>query len=157
MSLCLSADPGPRGGCRGIDASGSGNSVWGECGEREPAAAAGSEGRCSARTARRGSAVGPDRGPGRSGARDAETPDITVEELRAALAGRGQLRLWDTAALLRPPPDHAQKTAHASEQDRPDILKRREAWFERQPDLDPAWLVIIDETRAKFVIQPMPA
>ena len=36
------------------------------------------------------------------------------------------------------------KTAHASEQDRPDVLKRREAWFEAQPDLDPARLVFID-------------
>ena len=38
------------------------------------------------------------------------------------------------------------KTAHASEQDRPDILKRREAWFEGQLDLDPERLVFIDET-----------
>jgi transposase len=29
------------------------------------------------------------------------------------------------------------KTAHAAEQDRPDILRRRWAWFESQPDLDP--------------------
>jgi transposase len=40
------------------------------------------------------------------------------------------------------------KTAHASEQDRPDILKRREDWFEAQPDLDPERLVFIDETWA---------
>ncbi len=40
------------------------------------------------------------------------------------------------------------KTAHASEQDRPDILKRREAWFESQLDLDPEKLVFIDETWA---------
>jgi transposase len=40
------------------------------------------------------------------------------------------------------------KTAHASEQDRPDILKRRQAWFEGQLDLDPARLVFIDETWA---------
>jgi transposase len=40
------------------------------------------------------------------------------------------------------------KTAHAAEQDRPDILKRRLAWFEGQPDLDPARLVFIDETWA---------
>ena len=40
------------------------------------------------------------------------------------------------------------KTAHAAEQDRPDILTRREAWFEGQLDLDPARLVFIDETWA---------
>jgi transposase len=52
-------------------------------------------------------------------------------------------------ALLPPPQDHAQKkTAHAAEQDRPDILKRREDWFEGQLDLDPERLVFIDETWA---------
>ena len=40
------------------------------------------------------------------------------------------------------------KTAHASEQDRPDILKQREAWFANQLDLDPERLVFIDETWA---------
>ena len=40
------------------------------------------------------------------------------------------------------------KTAHAAEQDRPDILKRRWARFEGQPDLDPDRLVFIDETWA---------
>ena len=35
-------------------------------------------------------------------------------------------------------PDVQKKTAHAAEQDRPDILKRREDWFEGQLDLDPA-------------------
>jgi len=42
----------------------------------------------------------------------------------------------------------AKKTAHASEQDRPDILKRRKAWFDSQLDLDPTRLVFIDETAA---------
>jgi len=52
-------------------------------------------------------------------------------------------------ALLPPPPDHAQKkTAHASEQDRPDVLKRREDWFDGQLDLDPERLVFLDETWA---------
>ncbi len=40
------------------------------------------------------------------------------------------------------------KTAHASEQDRPDILKRRQDWFDGQLDLDPEHLVFIDETWA---------
>src|ERR1700712_4222974 len=40
------------------------------------------------------------------------------------------------------------KTAHASEQARPDVAARRQAWFDAQPDLDPADLVFIDETGA---------
>lgn len=39
-------------------------------------------------------------------------------------------------------------TAHASEQERPDILKRREGWLEDQLGLDPERLVFIDETWA---------
>jgi hypothetical protein len=38
------------------------------------------------------------------------------------------------------------KTAHASEQDCPDALKRREDWFKDQFDLEPAKLVFINET-----------
>jgi hypothetical protein len=44
--------------------------------------------------------------------------------------------------------DSEKKTAHAAEQDRPDVLKQREDWFESQLDLDPARLVFIDETGA---------
>lgn len=45
-------------------------------------------------------------------------------------------------------PDVQKKSAHAAEQDRPDILKRREAWFDDQLDLDPGRLIFIDETWA---------
>lgn len=45
-------------------------------------------------------------------------------------------------------PSRAKKTAHAAEQDRPDIVKRRQAWFDGQLDLDPERLVFIDETWA---------
>ena len=52
-------------------------------------------------------------------------------------------------AVLRAPEDHAQKkSGHAAEQDRPDVVARREAWFEGQLDLDPHRLVFIDETGA---------
>jgi transposase len=52
-------------------------------------------------------------------------------------------------AVPEPAPDHAQKkTAHASEQGRPDVLKRRRDWFEEQLDLEPERLVFIDETWA---------
>jgi transposase len=36
------------------------------------------------------------------------------------------------------------KTGHAVEQDRADVLTKRRAWFEAQPDLDPEKLVFID-------------
>src|SRR5271156_2145198 len=42
----------------------------------------------------------------------------------------------------------SKKTAHASEQERPDVAARRKAWFNAQPDLDPERLVFIDETGA---------
>ncbi len=38
------------------------------------------------------------------------------------------------------------KTAHACEQERPDVARRRQAWRAGQPDLDPAQLVFVDET-----------
>ena len=41
---------------------------------------------------------------------------------------------------------HAKKSGHAIEQDRPDVLSQREAWFDGQLDLDPEHLVFIDET-----------
>jgi len=40
------------------------------------------------------------------------------------------------------------KTAHAAEQERPDVAIRRRDWFDDQPDLDPEKLVFIDETGA---------
>jgi transposase len=52
----------------------------------------------------------------------------------------------DLSRSLRP--DVQKKSAHASEQDRPDVLKRREDWFDGQLDLDPARLIFIDETWA---------
>ncbi len=74
-----------------------------------------------------------------------ETPDTTLPELKARLALSGAH--LSVAALWRfCKADAQKKTAHASEQDRPDVLKRREDWFESQPDLDPGRLVFIDET-----------
>ena len=42
----------------------------------------------------------------------------------------------------------SKKTAHAAEQERPDILKKRQEWFNGQIDLDPDKPVFIDETWA---------
>src|SRR5829696_2400244 len=64
-------------------------------------------------------------------------------------APRPRGRLRHALAFLRAATDHAQKkTAHAAEQDRPDVLRRRQEWFDDQLDLDPARLVFIDETWA---------
>ncbi len=41
-----------------------------------------------------------------------------------------------------------ERTAHAAEQQRPDVWQRRLAWFEAQPELEPERLVFIDETGA---------
>ena len=42
----------------------------------------------------------------------------------------------------------SKKTAHAAEQERPDVVARRQAWFKAQPQLDPEKLIFIDETGA---------
>jgi len=42
----------------------------------------------------------------------------------------------------------SKKTAHAAEQERPDILKKRQEWFNGPISLDPDKLVFIDETWA---------
>ena len=79
----------------------------------------------------------------------AETDDITLEEMRARLREERALTVglgtfWaflDARGLT-----YKKKTAHATEQDRPDVKVAREVWFEGQPDLDPARLVFLDET-----------
>src|SRR6266849_7497988 len=43
-------------------------------------------------------------------------------------------------------PDAQKKTAHASEQDRPDVKAAREGWLDGQHDLDPERLIFIDES-----------
>lgn len=76
-----------------------------------------------------------------------EQPDLTLLEIRDTLAGRGiqasvaaVWRFFDRHGITR------KKSLHASEQDRPDILSRRWAWFDGQLDLDPDRLVFVDET-----------
>ena len=79
-----------------------------------------------------------------------EVPDITIQELRWSLAGRGHHFGFGTLQrfLARHRITRKKKTAHAAKQERPDVLKRREEWFEEQLDPDPERLVFIDETWA---------
>ncbi|MBI1291889.1 IS630 family transposase [bacterium] len=75
--------------------------------------------------------------------------DITLNEMvvqlgsqRGIVIGRSALNNW----LRRQGFTYKKKTAHALEQERHDVLRKRQAWFEAQLDLDPAKLVFIDET-----------
>jgi transposase len=78
------------------------------------------------------------------------TPDITLAELQALLADHGtrvaictMWRFFHRRGITR-----KKKTARPTEQDRPDIVKRRADWFDGQLDLGPDRLVFIDETWA---------
>ena len=83
------------------------------------------------------------------GAVDAQV-DITLVELVDMLR-RDYGASFAPSTIWRFLDRHAmtfKKTAHASEQERPDVAARREAWFEAQSELDPEHLVFIDETGA---------
>ena len=80
----------------------------------------------------------------------ADQPDLTIEELRRALAARGLRFGFGTLyrLLVRHRMTRTEKTGHASEQDRPDVHLCRQAWVGTRAHLDPARLVILDETWA---------
>ncbi|HZM08091.1 MAG TPA: IS630 family transposase [Methylocella sp.] len=78
------------------------------------------------------------------------TPDITLLEIQERLI-RNCGEHFSRSVLWRFFDRHGvtfKKTAHATEQQRPDVLKKRLEWFEGQLDLDPDKLVFIDETGA---------
>ncbi|MCO7726451.1 IS630 family transposase [Brucella intermedia] len=75
--------------------------------------------------------------------------DITLDEMVGRLSAERQVSISRSAlgAWLRGRGwTFKKKSAHALEQDRPDVLKRRRAWFDEQLDLDPQKLIFIDET-----------
>ena len=129
-----------------------GRAVWGQRIECDPVAFAGADPRgCPARPPGRGSSLGlrrasrrADPGSGRGQGRN--HPGRAAGGLGPA--GCRDQRV-EPVPVLRGSPDHAQeKSAHADEQSRPDVLNRRQAWFDGQLDLDPDRLVFIDETGA---------
>ena len=83
-------------------------------------------------------------------ARIAEKPNLTLRALLKELADRGLVvsyyALWH---FLHHEERDVQKSLRASEQDRPDVARRRERWRARQETIDPRRLVFIDETWAK--------
>jgi transposase len=67
--------------------------------------------------------------------------------VRTAGGARDRHLQVGSVAVLPATRDHAEKkTGHAVEQDRPDVLSQRRAWFDTQPDPDPERLVFVDET-----------
>ena len=79
-----------------------------------------------------------------------EKPDLTLHALLAELAERGVVVSCDTLwRFLQREGISFKKTVFASEQNRPDIARRRAWWKRRQPALDAARLVFIDETWTK--------
>ncbi|HLB06681.1 MAG TPA: IS630 family transposase, partial [Alphaproteobacteria bacterium] len=83
-------------------------------------------------------------------ARLAETPDITLRALVAELAERGiVVSLYAVWHFFEHEGISFKKSLYASEQDRPDIARRRTRWRRYQRRLDPTRLVFIDETWAK--------
>ena len=79
-----------------------------------------------------------------------EKPDLTLRALLRELADRGLVvsyyALWH---FLQHEGVTFKKSLHASEQDRPDVARRRERWKARQATIDPRRLIFIDETWAK--------
>ena len=80
-----------------------------------------------------------------------QTPDITIEELRRLLAERdiaaSHGAVWNL--LARHGLTVKKKTAHASEQERCDVVAAREIWRQMQRGLDPEKLVFLDESGVK--------
>ena len=79
-----------------------------------------------------------------------ETPDMTLAEIAAPLESGHGVRVSQNTVwrFFHRRSITFNKSAHASEQQRPDVLQRRRAWFEAQPALDPERLVFVDETGA---------
>ncbi|WP_184451133.1 MULTISPECIES: IS630 family transposase [unclassified Rhizobium] len=75
--------------------------------------------------------------------------DVTLDEMVERLSVERQVGISRSALgawLQRRGWTFKKKSAHALEQDRPDVLKRRRAWFDGQLDLDPEKLIFLDET-----------
>ncbi|TJV15679.1 MAG: IS630 family transposase [Mesorhizobium sp.] len=80
-----------------------------------------------------------------------DAPDITLAEIGERLAAERGVRAASSTVWLyldRRGITFKKKTAHAAEQQRPDVLRRRRTWFDGQLDLDPERLIFIDETAA---------
>ncbi|WP_394542937.1 IS630 family transposase [Azorhizophilus paspali] len=80
-----------------------------------------------------------------------QTPDLTLAELAATLERERGIRVslatvW--TFLDRHGMTFKKKTAHAAEQQRPDVQAARQEWLEEQPGFDWRKLIFVDETAA---------
>jgi transposase len=86
----------------------------------------------------------------------AERPDITLRELLAELLDRGAkvsyFAVWN---IVHRSGRSFKKSLHASEQDRPDVARKRAFWKRHQGKIDARRLVFIDETWAKTNMTPI--
>lgn len=90
-------------------------------------------------------------------ARLGDEPDMTIEKMRHLLFEERGVRasvstIWGLLDSAKQ--TFKKKSVHASDQDRPDVLEKREAWLEGQLDLDPNKLVFVDETWATTNMAP---
>jgi transposase len=77
----------------------------------------------------------------------AEKPDITLRALAAELSERGiKVSYFAVWHFFEHEGISFKKSLYASEQDRPDVARRRAQWKKYQGRLDPSRLVFIDET-----------
>jgi transposase len=83
-------------------------------------------------------------------ARLAAVPDRTLRGLVAELRERGVVTSYGSVwRIVHDAGVSFKKTLFATEQDRPDVVRKRLRWKTHQGRLDPARLVFIDETWAK--------
>ncbi|MEJ0068918.1 MAG: IS630 family transposase [Pseudomonadota bacterium] len=82
--------------------------------------------------------------------------DFTLRGLVAELAERGlKVDYHSVWNFVHAEKLSFKKTVHASEQDRPDVARRRAQWKARQSWIEPARLVFIDETWTKTNMAPL--
>jgi transposase len=82
--------------------------------------------------------------------------NFTLRGLVAELAGRGLEVDYHTVwNFVHAEKLSFKKTVHASEQDRPDVARRRAQWRAHQGSIEPARLVFIDETWTKTNMAPL--
>ena len=86
----------------------------------------------------------------------AEEPELTLRGLQRKLADKGiKVSYGAIWRFVHAEGLSFKKTALASEQNRPDVARRRRQWKKYQGRVDPSRLIFIDETWAKTNMAPL--